>query len=413
MSSLSDDSVASTLPRRTETLLERPRTATASDASAPAFLAASTNAATRSTSLEASTLLFMGFSWQSETAAAGLRMPLRAPSIVPVRLVQWVRAKVAWRRPSGRCLHQRPFNTGRWHGSGVTGDLFGNSAAARRRRDLGPAVQTHRSRHHSRLPRRRYRHRPGSTADHRRRSDPARCGAWHRLPAVHHRPRAQAVAPVGPAARDLWARPGAGRGHRRAACRPGASAGRAGLAGCNDRWFRPGAVIDGFRHADPRTGGNDQHQARPNGVLDPAVPGSRHRAAAGAGAAVGARLGGSTAARAARVRDRHRRHRRVADRRALSHQPAVPHHRQYRRQGGDDRRGAACGDRVGNADAAGRAVDGDGRLRRRRHARRIFVPARAGGGHRAVPRHPARPVLHGGRPVAADCAWSSTTGRRS
>ena len=61
------------------------------------------------------------FPGRAKSAAAGLRMPLRAPSIVPVRLVQWVRAKVAWRRPSGRCLHQRPFNTGRWHGSGVTG----------------------------------------------------------------------------------------------------------------------------------------------------------------------------------------------------------------------------------------------------------------------------------------------------
>src|SRR5690606_9124236 len=49
MSSLSADSVPSTLPRRTETLLDRERITTASAASAPARFAASTSWATRST----------------------------------------------------------------------------------------------------------------------------------------------------------------------------------------------------------------------------------------------------------------------------------------------------------------------------------------------------------------------------
>ena len=76
----------------------------------------------------------------------------------------------------------------------------------------------------------------------------------------------------------------------------------AGLAGRDDHRLRPGAVVDGFRHADPRAGRHDQHQIRPDGVLDPAVPGSRHRAAAGAHPAAGAGLGGGAAAGLAAVR---------------------------------------------------------------------------------------------------------------
>src|SRR5690606_2432129 len=59
MSSLSEASVDSTLPRRTETPAERPIMATASAASAPALRAASTRRATRSVSRPASILSFM------------------------------------------------------------------------------------------------------------------------------------------------------------------------------------------------------------------------------------------------------------------------------------------------------------------------------------------------------------------
>ena len=414
MSSPSADSVASTLPRRTETLLERPRTATASAASAPAFLAASTKAATRSTSLEASTLLFMGFFLAGRNRGAAFANAASSTIYCSGHACAMGAGKgrvAATARPNA--LHHRPFNTGRWHGSGVTGDLFRSSAAARRRSGLRTAVQTHRPRHHSRLSRRRHRHRPGGAADNRRRGDPAGRRARHRLPAVHPRPRDQAVAAVGPQARDLRARTGAGRGHRRLACRPGAAAGRAGLAGRDDHRLRAGAVVDGFRDADPRAGRHDQHQIRPDGILGPAVPGYRHRSAAGAHSDAGAGIGGRAAARLAAIRHLDRRDRRVADRRALSHQSAVPHHRQYRRQGSDDRGGAARGDRVRDADAAGRPVDGDGRFRGRRDACRIAPTAT---NSRPTSSHSAA-SCSGCSSWPSACRWSSAsssrTGRRS
>ena len=66
-SSPSDAFVLSTLPSLTETLVERPLTATASAASAPAFFAASTRAATRSVNRAASGASFIccpDCSWQ-------------------------------------------------------------------------------------------------------------------------------------------------------------------------------------------------------------------------------------------------------------------------------------------------------------------------------------------------------------
>ena len=126
-------------------------------------------------------------------------------------LVQWVRAKVAWRRARAGAFIRRASTQGRWHGCGGTDDdLFRSPAAARRRGGHGAAVQAHRPRHHPRLSRRRHRHRPGGAADHRRRSDPPRRRTRHRLPAVHHRAGDQAVAAMGAAARDLRARAGAG-----------------------------------------------------------------------------------------------------------------------------------------------------------------------------------------------------------
>ena len=65
-------------------------------------------------------------------------------------------------------------------------------------------------------------------------------------------------------------------------------AGRARLAGRDHRRLRPGAVVHGIRHADPRAGRHDTNtKLRPDGLLDPAVPGFRHRAAAGADPAAG------------------------------------------------------------------------------------------------------------------------------
>ena len=92
-----------------------------------------------------------------------------------------------------------------------------------------------------------------------------------------------------PAPRDFRARAGAGAGHRRAA-RPGLAHLLAGLD-----W--PAATIVGFGLALSSTAfalqileqeGTTNTQIRPDGVLDPAVPGPRDRAAAGADPAAGA-----------------------------------------------------------------------------------------------------------------------------
>src|SRR5262245_6462117 len=98
MSSLSDASVLSTLPRRTETPVDLPRTATASAASAPAFLAASTKAVTLSASLassKASVIVHPGcwtgpaFGGPLAQGPQALCKAPAAPSIVPASLVQW------------------------------------------------------------------------------------------------------------------------------------------------------------------------------------------------------------------------------------------------------------------------------------------------------------------------------------
>ena len=123
---------------------------------------------------------------------------------------------------------------------------------------------------------------PVGAADHRWPGDPARGRARHRVPAVHHRAGAQAVAAVGAAPADLRARARAGAAHRRRARPRRVHAPRAaGARRYGDR-LRPGAVVDRFRAADPGAGGLDQHAFRPDGVLDPALPGPGHRAAAGA-----------------------------------------------------------------------------------------------------------------------------------
>ena len=69
MSSLSDDCVPSTFPRRTDTLVDRERTATASEASAPARRAASTSEATISTRFRES--IFWVMFWET-SASLGL-----------------------------------------------------------------------------------------------------------------------------------------------------------------------------------------------------------------------------------------------------------------------------------------------------------------------------------------------------
>ena len=76
-----------------------------------------------------------------------------------------------------------------------------------------------------------------------------------------------------------------------------------------------------------------------------------------------------------------------------------------------DRGGAAGGARRGAGHAARRPVDGDGRLPRRRAAVGIDLPPPARSRHRAVPRHPARPVLPRRRHVARPRGDRHATGR--
>ena len=240
-------------------------------------------------------------------------------------------------------------------------------------------------------------------ADHRRRGDPARGRARHRVPAVHHRTGAQAVAAMGPAARrssaSAWRRcwsPAACSGW------PAWPAARAGLAG------RGRSSASGWRcRRRPLRCRSSSRKARP-------MPSSARRRSRSCCSRIwrSCRLLALIPLFVARLRRRRRRPACSSSCIAIGaiaalliagrylHQSAVPDHRQYRRQGGDDRRGTARGARVRDADAARRPVDGDGRLRGRRDACRILLPARARSRHRAVPRHPARPVLHGRRPVA-------------
>ena len=95
-----------------------------------------------------------------------------------------------------------------------------------------------------------------------------------------------------------------------------------------------------------------------------------------------------------RGRDRRRR-----GRRPLAAQSVPAAARRHRRARGDDRGRAAGRARRRRADAGGRHVDGARRVPRRHDARRIELPPRARGRHRAVPRPAARAVLHGRRHV--------------
>ncbi len=92
-------------------------------------------------------------------------------------------------------------------------------------------------------------------------------------------------------------------------------------------------------------------------------------------------------------------HRHPAPCRPFPAQPAVSHHRQHRCARGDDRGGAVRGAGRGHADGDRRPVDGARRLHRGRASGRFLVPPPARSRYRAVPRHPARPVLHRRRPV--------------
>ena len=103
----------------------------------------------------------------------------------------------------------------------------------------------------------------------------------------------------------------------------------------------------------------------------------------------------------------------IVGRAAGSAQPAVPHPR--RRQGarGDDGGGAAGGAGRGAGHAARRAVDGDGRVPRRRAAVDLDLPPPARGRRRAVPRHPARACSSSPSACRSTSTWSPPTGRSS
>ncbi len=154
---------------------------------------------------------------------------------------------------------------------------------------------------------------------------------------------------------------------------------------------------------------------RPAHRVDPAAGRSRHRAAAGDRRPAGARQDAADDGRraldgvaiAAGIARRARRRRPVAA------QPDVPHPGGRPGPRGDDGRRAPRRARRGAADGARRAVDGHGRVPRRRPPVGILLPPSARGRHRAVPRHPARPVLHRRRHVARSRRRRPATGRSS
>ena len=148
----------------------------------------------------------------------------------------------------------------------------------------------------------------------------------------------------------------------------------------------------------------DLQPLRPALLRDPAVPGPRDRPdprppAAARDGRRGGRGEGGVLQTARRRGDRDRGARGRGARRPLRPQPVLPAPRRERRARGDDGLGAPRRARHGAAHGEGRPLDGDGRLPRRRAPRRIELPPPARGRHRAVPRHPARAVLHERRHV--------------
>ena len=188
---------------------------------------------------------------------------------------------------------------------GIRPDLRRRAArrGGRRRADL----QAHRPRLRPRLPRRRASPsaRSGSGCSRDPESILSRRRVRRRAAPLRHRARAEAVAALGAPARHLRPRRRAG-GRLRRRCSPASPCSLGLPAGGRVRrgaGLRP--VLDGDRPADSRRARRDHRAARAEDLLDPAPPGSRHRAAARhrRGAGAGAR---KTAARRAGRRSRSR-----------------------------------------------------------------------------------------------------------
>ena len=163
--------------------------------------------------------------------------------------------------------------------------------------------------------------------------------------------------------------------------------------------LRPGHVVDCHRDADPDRAERALHALRREVGRRPALPGSRHRAAASAGAVAGAGRRDVRLERLCRSDKGAGGARRPPTRRPLSAQSVLPAARLDPGAGGDGRsrpprRARRCG-----AHGFRRHVDGHGRLHCRPDAGGFGVPPRAGSRHRALPQHPARPLLHGRRHV--------------
>ena len=161
------------------------------------------------------------------------------------------------------------------------------------------------------------------------------------------------------------------------------------------------AVLDRAGAAPAPVGGAAAHPVRRARLLDPAVPGSvdhpadhdHRRAQPQPG-----RRGRAAGLAAGALHDR--RGRRADRRRPLHPAPAVPAHRQSRRARNVRVRRVVHGRRQLGADAGAGPFDRARRVYRRRHAGRQPVPARAGGGCRAVPLGSARAVLPDDRDAA-------------
>ncbi|MNT23319.1 hypothetical protein D3C72_1587360 [compost metagenome] len=169
-SSLSEDSVLSTLPSRTPTDCERERTTTASASSAPAARARSTSSLARSRSLEES--ISEDMSWPF----------IPVPFIVPATPHQGRNAAF-----SIRTVLSPPYSKVRPHDR-ARRSLFRTIAASGRRSHRGLRFPQARAWHRARLSGRRHHHRPVPASGHGCEGHLQRLGTGRRFPALHHRP---------------------------------------------------------------------------------------------------------------------------------------------------------------------------------------------------------------------------------
>ena len=271
----------------------------------------------------------------------------------------------------------------------------------------------------ARLSRRRHRHRPVRPVAHRRARDrPRRRRARRRAPALHRRARAQAVAADLDAPRHLRARRWPSSAVTALVVRRRRGRERACAATRRRRRDRAGAVGDRDRPADAR-GARRPADAPTASAPSRSCCSRTSRSRRSSRCCRCSRRPGRPRADAAStmlIGGRDRASPRSAPSSLVGRYGLNPFFRLLASSGAREVMTASALLVVLGAalrHAAGRPVDGDGRLPRRRAARRIELPPPARSRHRAVPRHPARAVLHERRHVDRRRRSCASTGSAS